>query len=124
MNCLADSESIVVARAVEVLADAGQRAALTGMVKLLKHESAVVQAASCMAIGLLGADEALPAIVDVLRLNNNQDPILRHAGIMGLAGVKDYQKIVLRREAFKGMVRALFEKVDVLAVPAQTFTAR
>src|SRR5882762_9011833 len=35
----------------------------------------------------------------------------------------DYQKIVLRREAFKGMVRALFEKVDLLAVPAQTFAA-
>ena len=50
----------------------------------------------------------------------------------GLAGLielglqqsgKDYQKIVLRREAFRGMVRALFEKVDLLAVPAQTFAA-
>jgi len=50
----------------------------------------------------------------------------------GLAGLielglqqsgKDYQKIVLRREAFKGMVRAVFEKVDLLAVPAQTFAA-
>ncbi|HMH61076.1 MAG TPA: amidase, partial [Bradyrhizobium sp.] len=50
----------------------------------------------------------------------------------GLAGLielglqqsgKDYQKIVLRREAFKGMVRALFEKVDLFAVPAQTFAA-
>jgi amidase len=50
----------------------------------------------------------------------------------GLAGLielglqqsgKDYQKIVLRREAFKGMVRVLFEKVDLLAVPAQTFAA-
>ena len=35
----------------------------------------------------------------------------------------DYQKIVLRREAFRGLVRALFEKVDLLAVPAQTFSA-
>jgi amidase len=35
----------------------------------------------------------------------------------------DYQKIVLRREAFRGRVRALFEKVDLLAVPAQTFAA-
>jgi amidase len=50
----------------------------------------------------------------------------------GLAGLIDlglqqsgtaYQKIVLRREAFKGMVKALFEKVDLLAVPAQTFAA-
>lgn len=35
----------------------------------------------------------------------------------------DYQKIVLRREAFRGAVRALFEKVDLLAVPAQTFAS-
>jgi amidase len=35
----------------------------------------------------------------------------------------DYQKIVLRSEAFKGLVRALFEKVDLLAVPAQAFAA-
>jgi amidase len=34
-----------------------------------------------------------------------------------------YQKIVLRREAFRGLVRALFEKVDLLAVPVQTFAA-
>jgi amidase len=35
----------------------------------------------------------------------------------------DYQKIVLRRENFRGRVRALFEQVDLLAVPAQTFAA-
>jgi amidase len=50
----------------------------------------------------------------------------------GLAGLIDlglqlsgtaYHKIVLRREAFRGMVKVLFEKVDLLAVPAQTFAA-
>ena len=35
----------------------------------------------------------------------------------------DYQKIVLRREAFRGAVRALMETVDLLAVPAQGFAA-
>jgi amidase len=35
----------------------------------------------------------------------------------------DYQKIVLRREAFRGEVRALFESIDLLAIPAQAFTA-
>jgi amidase len=35
----------------------------------------------------------------------------------------DYQKIVLRREAFRGEVRKLFEGVDLLAVPAQAFAA-
>ena len=35
----------------------------------------------------------------------------------------DYQKIVLRREAFRGAVRALFESVDLIAVPAQAYAA-
>jgi amidase len=35
----------------------------------------------------------------------------------------DYQKIVLRREAFRGAVRLAFEDVDLIAVPAQAFAA-
>jgi amidase len=35
----------------------------------------------------------------------------------------DYQKIVLRREAFRGALRLLFEQVDLIAVPAQAFAA-
>jgi amidase len=35
----------------------------------------------------------------------------------------DYQKIVLRREDFRGKVRALLGTVDLLAVPAQSFAA-
>lgn len=50
----------------------------------------------------------------------------------GLAGVielgrqlsgMDYQKIVLRREAFRGRLRALFETIDLLAIPAQAVAA-
>ena len=36
----------------------------------------------------------------------------------GLSGL-DYQKILLRREAFRGEVAALFEAIDLLLVPAQ-----
>lgn len=35
----------------------------------------------------------------------------------------DYQKIILRREAFRGAVRMLFESVDLIAVPAQPYAA-
>lgn len=35
----------------------------------------------------------------------------------------DYQKIVLRREAFRGAVRRIFEQVDLIAVPVQPFGA-
>jgi amidase len=50
----------------------------------------------------------------------------------GLAGVielgrqlsgMDYQKIVLRREAFRGQLRALFETIDLFVIPAQAVAA-
>ncbi|MDO9709907.1 amidase [Paracraurococcus lichenis] len=40
----------------------------------------------------------------------------------GLSGL-DYQKIVLRRHDFAGRVRALFEGIDLLVVPAQGFAS-
>lgn len=50
----------------------------------------------------------------------------------GLAGVielgrqlsgMDYQKIVLRRETFRGQLRALFETIDLFVIPAQAVAA-
>ncbi len=87
------SDPMIVSRAIEALADGGDKSALPRLAELLKQDSAIIKAASCMAIGLLGADDALDGIVHVLAENDNRDPILRHAGIMGLAGVKDYTKL-------------------------------
>ncbi|MGC1408004.1 MAG: amidase [Acetobacteraceae bacterium] len=43
------------------------------------------------------------------------------AGI-GLSGL-DYQKIILRRASFRGRVAALFQGIDLLLVPAQSFAS-
>jgi amidase len=55
-------------------------------------------------------DEYGPALAGLLDLGRQQSGM-------------DYQKIVLRREAFRGAVRLLFETVDLIAVPAQAFAA-
>ncbi len=55
-------------------------------------------------------DEYGPALAGLLDLGRQQSSM-------------DYQKIVLRREAFRGAVRLLFEAVDLIAVPAQAFAA-
>ena len=86
---LRNTNPMVVSRAIEMIADGGYQLAMPAIAELLKHESAIVKAASCMALGLLGADNAVADISRVLAENENRDPILRHAGIMGLAGVKD-----------------------------------
>ncbi|GGC47996.1 amidase [Chelatococcus reniformis] len=47
------------------------------------------------------------------------------AGLIDLGrgqSAMDYQKIVLRREDFRGRVRALFADIDLLMVPAQSFS--
>ncbi len=93
VQALSQSDPMVVSRAIEALADGGYKSALPRFAELLKQDSPIVKAASCMAVGLLGADDVLDGIVDVLAENDNRDPILRHAGIMGLAGVKDYTKL-------------------------------
>jgi quinoprotein glucose dehydrogenase len=87
-KALSQSEPMVVCRAAEMLADAGFQAALPKLIELLQHESAIVKAACCLAIGQLRSDDSVAGIVKVLSDNDNADPILRHAGIMGLAGVK------------------------------------
>ncbi|SFN18949.1 amidase [Bradyrhizobium sp. Rc3b] len=55
-------------------------------------------------------DEYGPALTGLLDLGRQQSGM-------------DYQKIALRREAFRGAVRVLFETVDLLAIPAQAFAA-
>ncbi|MBR0856916.1 amidase [Bradyrhizobium liaoningense] len=55
-------------------------------------------------------DEYGPALAGLLDLGRQQSG-------------RDYQKIVLRREAFRGAVRLLFDTADLLAVPAQAFAA-
>jgi len=87
--CLSDPEPMIVARAAEMLSEAGCSEAAPQIAKLLTHESAVVQAASCLALGQLAYAEALPAITKILSENDNRDPILRHAGIMAIAGIRN-----------------------------------
>ena len=102
---LRNTNPMVVSRAIEMIADGGYQLAMPAIAELLKHESAIVKAASCMALGLLGADNAVADISRVLAENENRDPILRHAGIMGLAGVKDDAKLRLLKSNASEAVR-------------------
>ena len=105
VKSLSNSDPMVVSRAIEALADGGFKPALPKFAELLNHESDIVKSASCMAIGQLGADDAIEGIVSVLAQNDNRDPILRHAGIMGLAGVDDYTKLSLLKSHASEAVR-------------------
>ena len=62
----------------------GGRARVT---KLLAHTSPRVKSFAAIALGRLGGKEALAPLYKVLADNTGKDPVLRHACVMGLAGI-------------------------------------
>ncbi len=83
---LADEEAEIRAQAAKVLGEAKSAAAVDGLVKLLKDESPRVRYFTALALGNVGRKDSLGPLAVMLEMNNSQDPVLRHAGIMGLAG--------------------------------------
>ena len=57
-----------------------------GLIKLLADASARVRFFAAIALGKLGRPQAVEPLLALLRANDDKDPYLRHAGVMGLAG--------------------------------------
>ena len=80
-----------------------QAAKVAGELKLKEAEAALVgmtqkgtpreQFFSAIALGHLQSSEAILALVDLLALNQDNDPMLRHAAVMGLVGAADHQLV-------------------------------
>ena len=52
-----------------------------------------VRALAAIAVGRIGDPKALPAIKAMIEFNGNDDPVLRHAGVMALVGIAKDQEI-------------------------------
>ncbi|MBI3822381.1 MAG: HEAT repeat domain-containing protein, partial [Planctomycetes bacterium] len=48
---------------------------------------------AALAAGRMGERAAMPAVLDMLKANNDADPYLRHAGVMALVGIGDHDAI-------------------------------
>lgn len=72
-----------------------QAARLTGsldeLIKLTKDESPRVRFFAALTLGKLGRREAAGALIAMIRANDDKDPMLRHAGVMGLAGIGEVE---------------------------------
>lgn len=55
--------------------------------KLLQHSNLRVRYSAAMALGKIGNDDDVASVVAMLVENADQDPILRHGGIMALNGI-------------------------------------
>ena len=83
---LDDAEPEVRAQAAKVAAELKSPAALGRLVKLLKDDSPRVRYFAAVGLGKLGQREAIEPLLGMLDENADQDPVLRHGGVMGLVG--------------------------------------
>jgi quinoprotein glucose dehydrogenase len=52
-----------------------------------------VRALAAIAVGRVGDAAALPAVLEMIEFNGDNDPVLRHAGVMALVGITKDQEI-------------------------------
>ncbi len=74
------------AQAIKVLADAKSEAAYSGLLKAVKRGRAREKYFAAIGLGKLQKTESQAALIEMLNENRDNDPALRHAGIMGLVG--------------------------------------
>ena len=93
VQLLADEDVEVRRLAARLAGDARIPAAGTKLTELLTDEDLRVRAQAAIALGKLGFAEALPNVAAMAWENENQDPFLRHAAVMGLVGMNQPEKI-------------------------------
>jgi quinoprotein glucose dehydrogenase len=84
---LDDADAEVRAQAAKVLGEL--RAGLHPLIARLDDPQPRVRFMAAIALGKLGKNEAFGPLVEMLRKNADADAFLRHAGVMGLAGIGD-----------------------------------
>jgi putative membrane-bound dehydrogenase-like protein len=81
---LAEKDYEIRAQAAKMLGDRKVSAAAAQLIALLKDENARVRSIAAIALGKIGTKEALDPLLAMLKENGDEDPALRHAGVMGL----------------------------------------
>jgi len=94
----ADADAEVRAQAIKVLGEDRVKSGLAAITAGLKDVQPRVRLFSALAMAKVGTVASMPAVLDMLRANADQDVYLRHAGVMALAGIGD--KAELQKAAF------------------------
>ena len=90
LNSLAAKDSEVRAQAAKVVGELRLAAAEEVLIHLLRAGAPREQFFAAIALGHLQSNAAVSALADLLALNQDSDPMLRHAAVMGLSGAADH----------------------------------
>jgi quinoprotein glucose dehydrogenase len=83
---LADRDVEVRAQAAKVVGELKYQGGFERLIALLEDPSPRVRFLAAIAVGKLGRAEAIGPLLKMLRASNDEDPYMRHAGVMGLVG--------------------------------------
>lgn len=83
---LDDSDPLIQAAAAQMIADASIEGFNARMVQLISSPEPRVQYFAAIASGKLGLAESFESVCQMLSANGDNDPAIRHAGIMALVG--------------------------------------
>ncbi len=84
---LKDTDATIRAQASKILGDLDHKPSGDRIQALLRDESPAVRLQAAIALGKLGQKTALDPLLALARENNDTDPYLRHAIVMGVLGV-------------------------------------
>ncbi len=85
----ADADPEIRAQAAKVLGDDRYADSFNKLLPLLKDNSLRVRHLTAISIGKLGRPQAIPAILEMLRENDNKDAVLRNSCVVALVGCGD-----------------------------------
>lgn len=95
VSVLQDADIEVKSNAAKVLGDRRIASAFEALVLLLKDENLRVRYHAALALSKLGNPAAVAPLLTMLAENEDHDPALRHAGVMGLTGsVKEVEPLL------------------------------
>lgn len=103
---LADGDAEVRAQCAKVLGDRRYKLAAEKLAPLLSDASGRVRFHAALALGKLRWEPATDALFQVLAENGDQDPILRHGAVMGLAGCAKPEQLAAKAGDGNAAVRA------------------
>lgn len=93
-SLLNDADSEVRGQTAKVIGETDYQAATPALIKLVSDSNARVQYFAAVALGNLKAADAIPALFELLKINNNVDPVLRHAAILTLTRIGDAEQLI------------------------------
>ncbi|MDB6028529.1 MAG: hypothetical protein JWM68_4752 [Verrucomicrobiales bacterium] len=102
---LTDADVEVRAQAAKVLGDRHFAGAYDGLIKALSDSNARVQFFAAIGLSKLSRKEAFPSIVNLLRVQGDKDPYLRHAAVMALTALSDRDTLAAAAKDASASVR-------------------